>query len=352
MGISSRISHFSSVTSLVLAGLSCAALVAACSSDDGTTSGTNTGTSTSTTDAGTSADAGESSSASDSGTDAGITIVSGDSGPNVPPVTKYTVSATVTGVSGTGLVLLDSGGDPLTVAANGTFPFATALADTTGYEVTVGTQPSNPTQTCVVTDGKDNLAGANATVTVACTTNTYKVGGTVTGLLAKGLVVTSNAKEDLSVGAPAILPGTFTFTTAIESNGTYDVELTSQPTNQFCSVTGNKGPIVASDITSVAVACTGFCVTPQENNTQTLSCPPGQTIATIDFASYGTPKGACGSFVADPNCDANKDNASVVTVQGLCLGKASCDVTASNAKPLYDPCSGIGKRLFVQASCK
>src|SRR5215471_107899 len=64
--------------------------------------------------------------------------------------TRFTVGGTVSGLSGTGLVLQDNGGDNLTISANGAFTFATKA---TAYNVTVLTQPTNPPQTCTVTGG-------------------------------------------------------------------------------------------------------------------------------------------------------------------------------------------------------
>lgn len=82
----------------------------------------------------------------------------------------YSVGGTVTGLVGSGLVLLNDGGDPLTVTANGPFSFATTIAGGTPYAATVLTQPANPAQTCVVTNGSGTVADANiTTIAIACT---------------------------------------------------------------------------------------------------------------------------------------------------------------------------------------
>ena len=80
-----------------------------------------------------------------------------------------TIGGTVTGLSGTGLVLQNNGGDNLTVTASGTFTFKTAVKSGAAYAVTVLTQPSTPSQNCVVTSG-NGTASANVTsVAVTCT---------------------------------------------------------------------------------------------------------------------------------------------------------------------------------------
>jgi hypothetical protein len=60
----------------------------------------------------------------------------------------YTVGGTVSGLTGSGLVLRNNGGDALPVSASGMFTFATKVANGAAYAVTVSTQPTNPAQTC------------------------------------------------------------------------------------------------------------------------------------------------------------------------------------------------------------
>ncbi|HEX2735852.1 MAG TPA: hypothetical protein VHM70_29835, partial [Polyangiaceae bacterium] len=68
------------------------------------------------------------------------------------------------------------------------------------------------------------------------------------------------------------------------------------------------------------------CDTADEDQAVTLACPDGQIIETVDFASYGTPTGDCGSFALG-DCDAAT---SVDTVEMRCVGRATCSVTAAN----------------------
>jgi alpha-tubulin suppressor-like RCC1 family protein len=79
----------------------------------------------------------------------------------------YTIGGTVQGLTGT--VTLANGTDTRAVNANGTFTFATALLSGAVYNITVTTQPTG--QTCIVTGGSGNVATANVSATVSCTTN-------------------------------------------------------------------------------------------------------------------------------------------------------------------------------------
>jgi Putative esterase len=78
----------------------------------------------------------------------------------------YTVGGTVSGLSGT-VVLQDNGGDNLSVSANGSFTFATALAGGAPYSVTVASSPSG--QACTAANASGTVGSANVTsVTVTC----------------------------------------------------------------------------------------------------------------------------------------------------------------------------------------
>ena len=59
---------------------------------------------------------------------------------NLSPTT-YTIGGTVSGLTGTGLVLQDNGGNNLSISANGTFTFSNSVARGATYSVTVPPSP-------------------------------------------------------------------------------------------------------------------------------------------------------------------------------------------------------------------
>lgn len=89
------------------------------------------------------------------------------------------------------------------------------------------------------------------------------------------------------------------------------------------------------------------CLTLDEYLDGTLSCPTGRVVGVIDFASYGNPAGMCGSFALG-SCHATQ---SAAVVAAACVTHASCMVAAQNAV-FGDPCLGINKRLYIQATCQ
>ena len=107
---------------------------------------------------------------------------------------SFTIGGTVSGLTGTGLVLQNNGGNNLAIAGNGGFAFSTPLLSGANYAVKVLTQPTGPSQDCAVTGSSGTVGAGNVTnVVVACATavpdplftdqwhlqNTGQSGGTV-----------------------------------------------------------------------------------------------------------------------------------------------------------------------------
>ena len=107
------------------------------------------------------------------------------------PTVSYTIGGTVSGLTGTGLMLQNNGGDNLAVSAS-PFTFAGAISAGSPYNVTVLTQPTG--QTCSVTNGA-GTANANVTnVALNCVTS-------VLGNWGAAVAITAAGK---SVGEPAL----------------------------------------------------------------------------------------------------------------------------------------------------
>ena len=162
---------------------------------------------------------------------------------------SFTVGGAVSGLSGT-VVLQDNGGDNLSVTANGSFTFATALVSGAAYSVTVKTNPSG--QTCTVSSGSGTVGSANVTsVAVSCTSAaSFTVGGAVSGLSGT-VVLQDNGGDNLSVTAN----GSFTFATALVSGASYSVTVKTNPSGQTCTVSSGSGTVGSANVTNVAVSC-------------------------------------------------------------------------------------------------
>ena len=88
-----------------------------------------------------------------------------------------------------------------------------------------------------------------------------------------------------------------------------------------------------------------ICATVGEGQTATLTAPPGHVFISVNFASYGTPNGACGSFTLG-GCHATN---SMSIAEAALLGQNSASINASNAV-FGDPCGGTVKRLYIEAT--
>jgi hypothetical protein len=165
-----------------------------------------------------------------------------------------TVGGVVTGLAGTGLTLAN-GTANLAVTANGPFAFPGWLPSATSYSVSVVDQPVTPSQTCVVTSGTGDVGAADVTsVAVACTTDTFTIGGSIQGLTGS-VVISDDAGDALMVSAD----GPFTMPTSYASGKSYTVTVGTPlaPANQSCVVTAfGTGMVTSSAITDVSITCT------------------------------------------------------------------------------------------------
>lgn len=101
------------------------------------------------------------------------------------------------------------------------------------------------------------LAGCGGNSGSSLAPQDYTIGGTVTGLVGTGLVLSDNGTDSLTVTAN----GAFTFPTALASGQAYSVTVATQPTvsspalPQTCFVTSGSGTVQDAAVTSVVVSC-------------------------------------------------------------------------------------------------
>jgi len=166
----------------------------------------------------------------------------------------FTISGTVSGLVGGGLVLQNNAADSISVSADGSFTFPTPLLSGASYLITAPTQPTQPSQQCSIDGGAGTAIDANITnVVVICSTSAFTIGGTVTGLAGGGLVLQNNGADDLPISAD----GTFAFTIPVASGAMFAVTVASQPSGptQTCEVTGGSGTVGGDNVGSVVINC-------------------------------------------------------------------------------------------------
>ena len=186
------------------------------------------------------------------------------------PADTHTISVTVSGLrhSYDGTTLRNNGGDDLRVYVDGTYTFATPVADSNAYAVTVSAQPTGPAQTCTVANGSGTVSGSDiANVAVSCPFPTaYAVGGIVSGLAGTGLKLEYDADN---VSLPASLTvaanGSFVFdaaTTSAVTGTAYRLKILAQPTGpaQTCILIGGTGTVASTDVSNVGISCDNHLV--------------------------------------------------------------------------------------------
>ena len=168
----------------------------------------------------------------------------------------YTLGGSVSGLIGSGLIVAN-GSDRVTVPANASgFVMPTAVAFDTHYTVTVDTQPAG--LTCTVSAASGTMPAANvASVSVVCSSHSYALGGTVSGLIGTGLAL-ANGGDTVTVAANAT---SFTLPTAVAFGSHYAVTITTLPPGLTCTVAAGAGTMPAAPVASVAITCSAMAYT-------------------------------------------------------------------------------------------
>jgi len=213
------------------------------------------------------------------------------------PVT-FTVSGTLNGLaSGMQVTLDNNSADPLTLSADGKFTFSTPVAEFGAFNITVGTQPAG--QTCSVTNGQATQVTAKvANITVTCSTNTYTVGGSVSGLGASQQVtLEDNGGDSLTVTAN----GSFTFATPVAYGGAYTVTVGTQPSGLACLVSNGASSSISATVTTVAINCVSNTVAFTTPGNYTWTVPSGlSVISIVATGAGGGGGGVSGSTAGQP----------------------------------------------------
>ena len=166
-----------------------------------------------------------------------------------PPVA---ISGTVAGLAGTGLTLrfTASSSANLDISSNGAFA-GPLFTRGSAYTVTVRDQPTQPWQTCAVTNGTGTLTGPVNNVAVNCTTNNYDLSFTVTGLTGANFALRLNG----GVAVPITQNGAFGFSADLASGTNYTLAIATQPDEQVCTIANPTGQVAGAHISNISITC-------------------------------------------------------------------------------------------------
>ena len=163
--------------------------------------------------------------------------------------TSFNIGGTVTSLSGV-LIIQNNSGDDTVVEQTGSgdvsFTFKTSISSGSTYSVSVKLQPNS--QTCTVSNASGTTSQNISNITIACTSSSYNVSGTVSGLTGS-VVLQNNGADDLTVSN-----GSFSFTNKINKGSAYNVTVKTQPSPFTCSAASNRG-LASDNMSSVSIVC-------------------------------------------------------------------------------------------------
>ena len=163
------------------------------------------------------------------------------------------------GLTKDGLILQNNGGPELKpVAGSTSFTFPELIGSDQSFNVTAKNPPGAK---CTVANGSGKSGAYNVlSVAVTCITDSYDLGGTVSGLDVNGLVVINGAdRQDIPAGATTFTLSKFSGTTYVSGRvfdgAPYGVTILTQPTGRSCSVINGVGTMGSAPVSSIQIKC-------------------------------------------------------------------------------------------------
>ncbi|AQR71543.1 hypothetical protein BZG29_26865 [Janthinobacterium sp. LM6] len=169
------------------------------------------------------------------------------------------LQVSVSGLAKDGLILLNDGERLPVPVGQATVVFSKLVKNDDRYNITIAEQPKGAVCTIVNGAGKASSYSVN-TALVNCTTNSYPLNGTITGLTADGLRLVMGPKGiTLSAGAAA-----YTFN-SVDDGAPYGISILTQPTGLTCRFQGSKSTDASDTVGTMGSAAT---------TAATLDCTP------------------------------------------------------------------------------
>jgi hypothetical protein len=241
----------------------------------------------------------------------------------------FTVGGTVTGLTASGLVLQDNGGDNLIVAAGASsFVFATPVAYGSSYAATVFAQPAG--QSCSVSNATGPVKADVTGVTVACSTimtYTLTAGSGANGSIAPAGPVSVNgggSQGFVAIPNASYVVNQWLLDGAVAQSGGATFTLGNVTANHTVNVTFAQAALSPS-VSFLALAANGNARQISITNTGTV------VAANVSVASSGLPSG---TTISSSNCTATlaTGNSCSITVTPGANSTSNC-TTGGAATP-------------------
>lgn len=188
----------------------------------------------------------------------GLAACGGDNG-------NLLLGGSVSGLTKSGLILQNNGGSDLAVPAGATgFAFPDLIGTDTAFNVTIkaGTPAGAK---CEIANGKGKSGAYNVTsIIVSCVTDTYTLGGSVSGLDVEGLtIVNGSDSQTIKAGSTTFTmnknmtatDGTPYVTGKVPDGAPYGLTVLTQPAGRSCSIANGVGTMGSADRNDVVITC-------------------------------------------------------------------------------------------------
>jgi len=189
------------------------------------------------------------------------------------PVKDYFVRGTVSGLSGSGPILVKKNSDTdHSLLVNGSYSFPVKVASGAAYSVSVTTQPTYPWQTCSLSNATGTVTNADITnVNLSCVINTYTLGSGASGVT--GLGTGESVTINYGSGPVVITDPSNSYTSpALNSGSSYNLSLTSSPPGKTCTISA-PGPLLSGTVLG-------------NNLTAQIICKTGKITSGTNFSKY------------------------------------------------------------------
>ena len=165
----------------------------------------------------------------------------------------------VGGLAKDGLILLNDGERLPVTAGQGTVVFTKLVKTDDRYDITIAQQPKGAV--CSITNGSGKATSYSvSTAQVICTTNSYPLSGTITGLTAGGLRLV------MGPNGTSPLAGTTSYEfKSVADGAAYGISILTQPTGLTCRFQGSKSADASDTVGTMGSAAT---------TAATLDCTP------------------------------------------------------------------------------
>lgn len=163
---------------------------------------------------------------------------------------KYKISAEVSGLHGSGLVLSLNRDEKITVNGNGLTHFTSELFSATPYEVAIESIPETPRQNCIISNGSGVVSVSHVTnIEIFCVKERFGVHFEVSGLKGKiDISLDNNEPQNISKD------GKYRFEHTVADQDSFTVKIKNEPSNQRCLASPSTRKI-NGEIAGILIQC-------------------------------------------------------------------------------------------------